>query len=698
VSPLRVLACALALALLPASGAAAVDVPPPGTLQADGPVSAVTRIGDRLLVEGGFRSIGSFLGYGTALDPASGAVAPGFPLVYGQVSEAISDGAGGLYLGGAFSSVGTHATRGVAHVRADGTVDPAFTADVQALVTSLAVAGGRLYAGDYRQRGPGSGLVLALDLRTGQRLGAAVRAPADVTELLAAGNRVYVGAGDVFALDAATGVRDPGFACERCADERRITALLAVGDRLYVGGSTLGVFAVDARTGARDQRFAPSPNLVQSEAFESGPLAFLLDGDRLLVGGHGLALGGGSSNLVALDPATGAADRAFGAGQNLPIHDLLVQGASLLAGGTAANGERAGLRRIDRTTGAVTADLAPDLDGAIDALAQTSGGRVFAGGRFARMGIVRTHTMAMLDAQSGRIAPGFAFRGDPPYDWTVSGSLLVGVDSDFATPTTHNELRAYSLASGRRVQAFRPSGIATRRLFTPIPIAGAPGVVYAARNRRAVRVPWGPVDVFRISTRNGARVASWRLPYPGYVRDLLVDGDRLYVGGSFRRFRPGGEPAHLATLALDRRTGRVLEGFDAHTHGPIETLSRVDGRLVLTGLFDRAGIAGRRNLAAVDPLSGDVDTAFAPRLGRLPIDQVAFDEATALPPASVLLQRGYRGPLILDLATGRRRALPTIGPDGPLAIAAVGRRRYVAFGLVPPTYDYSRSTFLAFLP
>jgi outer membrane protein assembly factor BamB len=697
VSPLRVLACALALGLLPASSAAAVDVPP-GTLQVDGPVNAITRIGDRLLVEGGFRSIGTFLGYGTAIDPTSGAVAPGFPLVYGQVSEAIGDGAGGLYLGGAFTSVGGHETRGVAHVRADGTVDPAFTADVEPLVTSLAVAGGRLYAGNYRQRGPGSGLVLALDLRTGQRLGAALRAPADVTELLAVGSRVYVGAKDVFAIDAATGVRDPGFACERCVDEERITALLAVGDRLYVGGSTLGVFAVDARTGARDSRFAPSPNRVASQAFERGPLVFLLDGGRLIVGGHGMALGGGSSNLVALDPATGAADRAFGAGQNLPIHDLLVQGGALLAGGSAANGERGGLHRIDRATGAVTADLAPDFDGPIDALAQRPDGRVFAGGRFARTGVVRTQSVAMLDARSGRIAPGFAFRTYSPQDWTVAGSLLVGVDSDFATPTTHNGLRAYSLASGRRVWSFRPSGIATRRLSRPIPIAGAPGVVYAARNLRSGRVPWGPVDVFAISTRSGARTATWRLPYPGYVRDLLVEGDRLYVGGSFRRFRPGGEPAHLATLALDRRTGRVLAGFDAHTHGPIETISRAGGRLVLTGLFDRAGIAGRRNLAAVDPLTGDVDTAFAPRLGRLAINQLAFDDAVALPPAAVLLQRGYSNPLVLDLGTGRRRALPAIGLDGAQSIAAVGRRRYAAFDLRPPMFDYSRSSYLAFVP
>ena len=84
-------------------------------------------------------------------DPAS------FPHVVGVVRAAVSDGAGGWYIGGSFTSVGAMRRDGLAHIRSDGTVDPGWDpspsnfsvvyGDTGPVVDALAVSGSTLYVG-----------------------------------------------------------------------------------------------------------------------------------------------------------------------------------------------------------------------------------------------------------------------------------------------------------------------------------------------------------------------------------------------------------------------------------------------------------------------------------------------------------------------------------------------------------------------
>ena len=94
----------------------------------DGPVDAVAIGPDGTTYIGGkFGYVGPVTGSGVALDATSGARNVSFPPVHGQVSAAVSDGAGGYYIGGYFTKVGGLTRHDIAHILADGSVDPPST-------------------------------------------------------------------------------------------------------------------------------------------------------------------------------------------------------------------------------------------------------------------------------------------------------------------------------------------------------------------------------------------------------------------------------------------------------------------------------------------------------------------------------------------------------------------------------------------
>lgn len=99
----------------------------------DGPVNAMAVVGDTLYFGGDFDFLGPRVGPATALDPATGAVVPGVvpavalgPYASRGIEEAVSDGAGGVFLGGPIAEAGGLPRINLVHVLADGTVDPGF--------------------------------------------------------------------------------------------------------------------------------------------------------------------------------------------------------------------------------------------------------------------------------------------------------------------------------------------------------------------------------------------------------------------------------------------------------------------------------------------------------------------------------------------------------------------------------------------
>ena len=162
-----VLAAVLAGFIATQSAAAAA---PPADWRLSGPVSAVARAGDRIILGGSFDYIGPVTGPGAAVSTSTGELVGEFPLVEGgDVDVVIGDGAGGFYIGGDFTTVGGLPRSGLAHLLEDGRLDQAWEASVDGDVYALALGAGRVYAGgDFaKANGNARANLAAFDASTG---------------------------------------------------------------------------------------------------------------------------------------------------------------------------------------------------------------------------------------------------------------------------------------------------------------------------------------------------------------------------------------------------------------------------------------------------------------------------------------------------------------------------------------------------
>ena len=606
----------LLLAVLAPAAYGSATWPVPGLVKADDSITGLQRVGSRIVLTGAFRHIGPYVGGGVALDPRSGARDPAYARFDGQVSDAIPDGKGGLYVAGQFRLGGP--VRAVAHVLASGALDSRFDATITGFADALALDGDRLYVGRWFAN---QGLV-ALDAATGARI-TSFKAPTinPVTEVLTANGRVYAGdSRGIFAVDPETGTRDNGFRCQICAD--RIMSLAAADGRIYWGGQESGLHAIDADTGAEDTAFAPQGNTVKSRDENSGPMVLLVQGDRLIVGGRGMHLGGPSTDLAAVDLTTGAADPAFGKDFHNAVHDLVVSGSSLLVAGAPRSGRPAPVIRIDATTGEYQDALTPKLDGAIDALAM-AGSRLFAGGRFGTANAIPTDGVAEVNARTGALVPGFRVASRPGRNYgstmVVARHRLLFGWTTYTAGVTIARMAGFSARTGVRLRSFRPHPIAFPQAgwVDDARFAATPGRVYIAHPTHYSRDIWAQSGVDVLSTMTGRRIASYDLPYRGYVDAIEPHGDRLFVGGSFLRSWPSGKPRNLATMAVDPLKGTIDDAFDAHTNGPITSITDYRDRLFLDGYFDVAYGRRRGGFVQVYDNTGAINARFSQALGSV---------------------------------------------------------------------------------
>ena len=610
-SPRRPFAVALPLTLalaLAASGAAALqpaersapvepypdfgDLPATAVV-ADGRVDQVVSSGDRVYARGGFTTVGRYTGPGRVLDTATGADRPVPALPNGQVSVTVPDGDGGWYVGGDFGiDHPTNRGGGLQHVLADGSVDPDFHATADGLVSALALQGDTLYVGgDFDHLGATTrGNLGAVSATDGSTLPFRADQDLRVTEIEAGAGRVYVAGDGLQALDPVTGAAVPGFVSPTDAGA---SALLLAGGKLYVGSDQL--VAADPVTGAVDPTF-------DVQADDSGEFRFhtlLYAGGVLYAGGTQPTVDGRPGRLVALDPATGAADPDFdpqvtgGEGTfpspNGGVFDLAVHGDQLWVGGAfdTAGGEPAGnLAVLDPETGARLDVAVPSLDRQVNAV-DVSGDAAYVGGHFYLDDPVATRGIAALDATTLEPVPGFHVTKQP---WW--GDLVAAPNALYVGPT---HFYGYWPGSGDyepstdRIQAYDPDTGAADPARTHRRIVDLTGfttlgnrLVVARRLENDVKFPRNRITVY---AADGSRERSFLLPLRGYISYLTtVDGDLLAVG-SFKRRSPSGGPRDTAMLRFSARDGARRAYFDPKIHGPVYD-AVVQGRSIYaSGLF-----------------------------------------------------------------------------------------------------------------
>lgn len=581
--------------------------PPPLALTADGRITDMRRVGDRIYLRGSFRTLGAFSGSGMPLDATTGERVQA-PQTDGQISVAVADGAGGWFVGGDFRHIGDTPAGGLAHLDSAGLPDPAFLPRVNGLVDALAVHDGTLWIGGdfHKVDGAARQRLAAVDAETGALLPFDAPHAVRVTEIAYAGAsgerpaRVYVGSDRVVALDPVTGAGDNAFASPL---RGAVRALLVDGDTVYVGGH--GLSALDADTGAARPAFGLAGQTFPAAV--DGTVHTLLSADgRLYAGGDFRTLGGGPAGLVALDPVTGLADQGFDAhltrfrsrSEDRGVFDLAMASDTLWAAGAFARAGSAAsgnLVALDPATGTRdTGVVPPSYDLQVNAV-ELSDERLYVGGHFYMTDAVHSSGFAALDADTLMPVAGFdAARNG-------YGSMIPGRHSIYLA-VTHFEgydpsawasrHHRYFYATTDRIRAVDSDTGAARADLGLRGVKNLTGITtlgnelfVAQRLRSDERFPRNRVSVY--SQSSGKLERSFLLPLPGYVTELGSVGNQLLAAGSFRRWRENGQPAHLAAIEISPRDGRLDPEFDPHTHGPIGDVDSDDGRLLVAGLFDR---------------------------------------------------------------------------------------------------------------
>jgi hypothetical protein len=420
-----------------------------------------------------------------------------------------------VFLGGVFKKVNGVARVGLAAVDADsGELDAGFDparapGRVSGVATSLALAGGHLYAAGGFHGANGTDGAVALDPQTG-------------------------------ALDPAFVVRGPA----------AVGAMVSAGERLYLAGETRArrqlIAEVDSSSGHR----------LASFALDGFPSTMVLDGGTLFVGTAFTHRAAAYLRAYALD--SGRLLSTFDPRVDGVVNAITPWRGSLFIGGqfASAGGQRAsGLAALDVRTGALDPRFRPDgwLD--VRGLAASRSGLYVAGAlvlharprpgyglpyvvRHGLVGVIE------LDPRTGRRDARFKPSGKYGDGASIAleGSRLYAIDNLAG-------LIALNPRTGRPERSFAP---AFRHVGG---FAATPTDIYAA----------DPTDtrIVAMRTRDGARDPRFKphLRYDinqGGILAIAVHGRRLYASGALL---PLGQ-RHLAPIiALRLPAGQHARGF-----------------------------------------------------------------------------------------------------------------------------------------
>lgn len=394
-----------------------------------------------------------------------------------------------------------------------------------------------------------------------------------------------------------------------------VYALAASGSTLYVGGSfshfgpPIGGFAsLDNATGAIS---TPYPG-VEGHVYASVP-----DGaGGVFIGGDFLAVQGQPHRCLAHLDATGAVTAwnpgptggiVYALATDAPVPTVVYAGGpfSINAGGFRTN-----LVAMDPTTGAVTS-WNPNLLGTVCALA-TYGGTVFVGGRFSQVAGQPRNNLAAIAAD------GTLYAWNPDVNDTVytivpvappplrQVSLFIGGHFTSVGGQARYAVAEVDGLTGAP-NGWSPNGDhSVRTLAVAFTAKGAVSGIYAG----------GTFDVIGAQTRHGLALldsntgsasASF-LPEPdGAVYQIAWSGGSLVVAGAFGSI--GGASRH--GLAVVDASSGAAGAWDPNPNGAVRTVLPGATATYAGGDFSSFGGIARSNLAAINTASG-VPTAWNP--------------------------------------------------------------------------------------
>ena len=542
----------------------------------DGMVRGITQVGTRVVVGGTFTEVGPGMrGASGVVDLAAGKFRGGFPDVEGVVYAAVPDGSGGWFVGGSFSRVGGASRANAAHVDAAGAVSAWDPAPNGAVYDLLVVGGDVVFAG-------------AFSTVAGQPAARIARVSGSSGALVWAG-----------ALD--------GLAYALAADPARV----------YVGGSftksgtaavNKGLVAIEPTTGTLDPTFAPGgANLPVRD--------LLVVGETLYAAGQFTQIGGIARGRVAAVQLPAGTLLPFNPAANGTVLALGIDGTRLYIGGsfsTVAGTARRSLAGVDIVTGAVTALSVSTLYGPVNAVAPAGdGATIYVGGSFTiNPRSAKPPSLAAVDVATNTAREVVHLAATPRslarpalvktavHTLVKNGAeLFVGGDfSDYGT-ISRPYLFSFDGATGAIGPAFEPRP--NNAVFTVAPSLDGTAV-FAGGQFSNMQGKW-TIRVAKLALATGTPVAGFSARADKFVKDMAVNGDKLYLAGAFGAVN-GQARSRLA--AVDATTGALDPNLNVSISEPTGGFTDVNLRaldvtsngstLAFTGNF--ANVAGQKRV------------------------------------------------------------------------------------------------------
>ncbi len=509
----------------------------PATLSTNGTVNVIEQDGDNTYLAGAFSQIGFRTNYHSILP--LGSDVPAFDILYpnSNIDVAVSDGAGGWYVGGSFSNISGNSITRLAHILPDMSLDPNFSIPLNSTVLGLYLHEGQLYVGGSFTQADGIpvGRIIRVDANTAELDNGWLPqvTNGDVRKIIVANDLVHVGGsfGQVLGdddyrryaiFDINTAEPQPTFSFNSTVED-----FMLYDDKLFVAGS----FTQTAIYQSYLAGFQPENEFPIFSFPDANSTIEVIepDGDGgWYVGGSFTLIDGVSRNRMAHILSDGTLDPDFAPSFNSTIIEIFIDGDDLYAGGSFTNVDGVAVQRacrLDKTTGVVDESWLPEFNSTVYSIA-TNGNDVYVGGVFTIVNSTNdSRYFAIIDGVSGELIQ------SPSVNSTVHD--IEAYDGD------------YYLAGSFTQSGYYNSYVASVGVDDGLPSADFPD----ANSTGRVIIPDGNggwyiggsftqfagVNAFRLVhlLSDNTVDPNFECTLNSNVEALKLDGDDLYIGGAF---------------------------------------------------------------------------------------------------------------------------------------------------------------------
>lgn len=389
----------------------------------------------------------------------------------------------------------------------------------------------------------------------------------------------------------------------------------------------------------------------------TGPYQFQLmsgPGSVTANGVYSAGTGSGTATLQVTDQqgttATATVKSVF-VRTNGPVHSVVSDGTNWYLGGSfsAVNAyQTPGFVALDPADG--SPKLGCDLqDGFDDEVLTTvsDGTSLYVGGKFSHYrGVATPGGLVKIDPVNCRVIRTFF----EPTDNAILTSALFVSGSSLLVNAYSPRYRGNAIATSVGhvlIRVDTTSGNLDPAFHVTLPIGELPRIYATATAVYA--------GIYKLDGVTGAWVQGYQIPFNSTVNAYLVAGDSLYIAGFF-----GGGEGSLRKVDAD--TGAIDPAFDPLrlTDGYVYDLALVGNSLYVGGAFSKYGTDDRGGLAKVDALTGVLDTTFAPSASFLRaiadggVHSILYDNGSLYVTGNFVIAGGTPATHIarLDAATG----------------------------------------------